>query len=248
MAERRQTELLKPENWDVLIILDAARPDYVHRLWPQFGTVRALGGITHRWLEHFWKLVQEPMVYFTANPVVTKVHKKVNPPGVTLVELWRNKWEIFGPCRLGSVHPQNVNAAVIRYLGKQPCRRRLVVHYLQPHGPYIGDIGLPVQVGNLNDGPTGKKGDRSVMACIKGKYFTWQDVRLAYDSNLRLVMPYAMDMTRTLKRQGYTRIIITADHGEALGDRHSNKQFYGHAGIPYALIQDVPFWQMKQVP
>lgn len=232
-----QFELLRGE-WRFLLVMDAARPDYVRQLDPQFREVEALGGITHVWCHNLWGLVPGVMTYFSANPVTSWKRRKVGAEHVRMIEVWRDEWKKFGRWKVGSVHPADLNACVLAWLAEHRPPRRVVVHYLQPHAPYIA-FDLPVRCGNLMDGPTGKQRDVDVRDAIERKLMTWDDLRTAYMGNLRLVLAAAKDLVPHLRHQG--EVVITSDHGELLGEGGR----YGHAGVPFDSIRHVPYWSSK---
>ena len=233
-ADRTQRDWLKGA-WRFLLVLDAARPDYVRQLDRRFEEVDALGGITHTWCANLWQLVPKRMTYFSANPVTAWKQQRVKAPHVEMIDVWRHCWRRFGKWKVGSVHPADLNAFVLDWLKAHEMPKRVVVHYLQPHAPYIVK-GLPVQCGNLHDGPTGKKGDLSVVDAIERGLMTWDDLREAYMANLKLVLATALELCGELREHG--EVIITADHGEVLGE----KGLFGHARMPAGLIRRVPLW------
>jgi len=232
---RRVQDSLLRSRWRTLIIMDAARADYTYELDRRFQVAEALGGITHVWCAELWKLLPEPMTHVTANPVVSWKREQTGAAHVNVVEAWRELWREFGRHRVGSVHPTDLTVFTLRWVEEHGMPRRLVVHYLQPHAPYIA-YDLPVRCGNLADGPTGKHRDRDVVDSIREGLMTWEQLRAAYRANLMLVLQEAWALAGSLVQHG--EVVITSDHGEALGEGG----YYGHAGVPYDMIRRVPYW------
>jgi len=242
-----QADILQ-KPWSAMLVVDAARPDYVRQQWPQFETVKAIGGITHMWFANLWQLCRGPMIVFSANPIVGWKQKRMNARSVEIVDVWRDCWRDFGTgdAPLGSVHPSDMNGRVRAWVEgpRGKVTPKIVVLYLQPHTPYIGKVRLPMAVGNLHDGLTGKGHDKDILSMIRADRLTWKQVRAAYKSNLELVMPHALELASWLGKHLEDPVIVTADHGEALGESagRGGPQF-GHAGVPYGLIRDVPLWR-----
>jgi len=213
-------ELLR-RPWNVLLILDACRADTFRDLEPAAAAVRSLGRDTREWTERFMSCVlprcgMPEVLWFTANPVVDSALGDMNARGVRTVRLWETAWELIGPERIPSVHPGRVNAAVEEYLALYGQPERMLVQYLQPHSPYIGDIPLALtQWGELPDRLSRLASKmRTPMQAVREGILGWDQVRAAYRANLRLVLEHARQLAGALKG----RVIITADHGELLGE------------------------------
>ncbi len=226
----RQSELLK-KPWRVLLVLDACRADYACQEWSEFRVVRSLGGITHQWLDTLWRQTDEPMTVLTANPSVSAAYHRYQPKGVTLVDIWRDRWRDFAPHNLGTVPPADVTDYVRDLVDAHGQCDKMVVFYLQPHTPYIR-APLPVQVGNTHDGPT-PENKSSIPELVKCGRISWQQVQNAYRANLRWVLPEVKRLADMLEGP----VKVTADHGEALGD----EGLWGHANVPMDLIRWVPW-------
>jgi hypothetical protein len=232
---RRQSDLLS-EPWNALLVLDAARADVTCARWKRFRKARALGGITHEWCAKLWGICA-PLVHLTANPVVTYEWLRTvpRPEGVTVADIWRERWQEFGEHGVGSVHPDAVNTYVHKWLAEHGRPERLVVHYLQPHAPYIGKHMLPFKGGNIVQGPSSRN-DMAVPEAIRRGVMSWADLRRCYEDNLALAMPYALQLAEQLRG----RVIVTSDHGEALGEGDR----YGHAGVHWPELWEVPWWEV----
>ncbi len=231
-----------------MIVMDAARGAMTHKRWPQFDVVKALGGITHVWCGLLWRLVRAPMAYLSCNPVTTEARDRLLPRKVHMVEVWRECWSEFGTPKvpLGSVHPNDAVTFVLDWLNKNKAPPKLVVHLLQPHAPYIGSVRLPIAAGNLMDGLTSKAHDVDILGALRDGVISWDVVRRAYRANLELVVPYALGLARTLRDMLNGPVIVTSDHGEALGETAGKDgPQWGHAGIPYGLIREVPWYVVE---
>lgn len=116
-------------------------------------------------------------------------------------------------------HQKTVTNHAINFASKFP-DKRLIVHYLQPHHPFIG--------------PTGREKfdheSSSLIEVVRSSNASDEDLCKAYRENLQLVLGEVERLMAALNG----KIIVTADHGEMLGDRHDYipVRDYGHyAGI-----------------
>lgn len=120
-------------------------------------------------------------------------------------------------------------------MAEQYPNKRLIVHYLQPHAPYIGQTGQDLPTDYLNFWNSWKAGEFSV---------DLETVRQAYRENIELVIPHIQTLLNSL--QGKT--IITADHAELLGERDAPIPIkrYGHGEHTYiSELVEVP-WLVHQ--
>lgn len=68
-------------------------------------------------------------------------------------------------------------------------------------------------------------------------------LRVAYYSNLKIVLNYVAALVNFLSKLGNKKIIITADHGEMLGER----EWFAHpCGKNFRLLRQVPFLVVKR--
>jgi hypothetical protein len=143
---REQTITKYP--WDILIILDACRYDFFER----YNTIS--GQLTKMWtptsstydymilnFPHYYRTT----TYVSANPFI---NSRKNLQGFKalshfpkVIDVWDFGWNED----LKTVPPENVTDAAIPYLGD----KRLIIHYMQPHTPYIGENRYP-PADNLN--------------------------------------------------------------------------------------------------
>ncbi|PSQ35968.1 hypothetical protein BRD05_03965 [Halobacteriales archaeon QS_9_70_65] len=219
-------------DWDLLVVLDACRAD----LWAEtvppdgdlpVGTTRlSPAGTSAEWLE---AVLGRPAAalssvgYVTANPY-SDGHVDGDALGY-LREVWRDAWDDD----LGTVPPRAVTDAAVR-AGRARDLDRLIVHYMQPHFPSVAD--------DRDDGVALEAfGDRSLSV--------WEDLRFgrrsradvwaAYRANLRAVLD---DVQLLLSNVDADRAVITADHGNAFGERG----VYGHAaGLAFRPLREVPW-------
>jgi hypothetical protein len=219
-------------DWDLLVVLDACRAD----LWAEVvgpdddlpvGTSRiAPGGTSTEWLDAVFGRESadlDDVGYVTANP-----YSASHVDGSRLAhfeEVWRTGWDDDA----GTVEPRAVTDAAVR-AARGPDPDRLIVHYMQPHFPSLVD--------DRDDGvDLDSFGAESLSV--------WEDLRFgrrsrtevweSYRANLELVLE---DVRLLLSNVDADRAAITADHGNAMGERG----IYGHAaGLALRPLREVPW-------
>jgi hypothetical protein len=129
------------EQWDYLIILDACRYDYFERMYADYLDGRlekkiSIGSCTNEWTNRTFTDYYDDIVYISANPQITselpvygfcagKHFHKVH-------EVWKTGWDN----EKGTVLPETLTNAAIDIIKNTPAKR-FIVHYLQPHEPYL---------------------------------------------------------------------------------------------------------------
>ena len=227
---RKQIRLLQRTDWNVLIILDACRGDYFARFAGPGEIVRSAAVCTTRWVHAVIGAgaIRGPLVYFNANPVVTRELINLGGPGkfgIREVQVWDHGWSKVGPKRIPTVHPGTVTHEVVRFLEGRNQPARMVVHYVQPHSPYIGDT--PLAVGRSGQfahelGKACRRLPRPDRLAADGK-LDWALLRQAYVDNLRLVWTWTKWLMHHPLIKG--KVVVTSDHGEVLGE-HGGE--FGH--------------------
>lgn len=130
------------EKWDYLIVLDACRYDVFSELYKNYlngelKKVISLGRDTTEWCKESFKDKYDDVIYISANPYI---NSKVEIKGFNaknhfykIIDIWNDGWSE----ELGTVHPREVNKAIKKVKNNYP-KKRLIIHYLQPHEPYLG--------------------------------------------------------------------------------------------------------------
>lgn len=197
-------------DWDNLIILDACRYDTfadIADLPGEFQHRESLASATDEFLQsNFAGRNLTDTVYVTANPSLYRLQEDdaINVTFYNQIDIWQDNWHEDHH----TVMPEPVTEAALRAAGKYP-EKRLIIHYIQPHVPYVGPTGvaeLPTEYMNI------------WRAVREGKVdVPLETARTAYRENLELVLP---DVA-TLLAEFTGRTVVTADHGELLGERDS---------------------------
>lgn len=198
------------EDWDTLLILDACRYDVFERVNKLPGTLRCrVSKASESWQfmrRNFAGRTLHNTVYVTANPNAEQL-----PDGTFhfVDKLYADHWDE----EAGVARPEAV-AEIARETAEAYPQKRLIVHFMQPHAPYLGPHGRTVEHNTTQD-PNEEV--RAVWANIRYGLTdtTIADVRRAYVENLELVLEHVAALHDAL--DGKT--VVTADHGELLGDR-----------------------------
>lgn len=204
------------EDWDNLIILDSCRYDTFEALSSLPGELErkiSRGTGTREFLMgNFHGRSLLDTVYVTANPQLHWHRDKIETELHQVINVWRGDgWD----SEKGTVPPEPVTSRAIKANSNFP-EKRLVVHYLQPHRPFIGETGSE----NREKLPqlTGYTGLRPSFS--KELYFK------AYEENLTLTLPHVERLMYELPG----KTVVTSDHGQLLGERAHPIPFrlYGH--------------------
>lgn len=171
------------KDWDVLVILDACRADIFEDTigtdgFDHYERATSLGSHSSEWVRrNFHGESYGDTVYVSANPHTNLLaHDAFHD----IIELWDTHYDE----ELGTVHPEAVAEAAKDAADKCP-NKRLIVHFMQPHGPLIG-----------SDESTPFESDDAY----------WQ----AYTETLKLAYPYAKSVAEDVRGKA----VITADHGQ----------------------------------
>ena len=138
-----KVDILNSE-WDYLIILDACRYDYFEYMYQSFlpeGKLfkkESLGCCTVEWRDAAFKDYNDDIVYISANPNISqnmRVNKFLGSEHFNKVyDVWAEDWDP----RRGTVRPEQVTRKTIEVIQKpEHSNKRFIIHYLQPHAPYL---------------------------------------------------------------------------------------------------------------
>ncbi|NHN58553.1 MULTISPECIES: hypothetical protein [Halorussus] len=210
-------EVLK-EDWDNLIILDACRYDLYLRRNNFSGKCRAViskGSNTIEFIQNnFLDNKYFDTVYVTANP---HVDRYVSGNFHSVISPWRTHWNEH----YHTVMP-DVMADVTAETANKYSEKRIISHFIQPHRPFIGEIGERIEEYESVDGhremALGEdpdwKGENPYNRRKRGE-ISETIIREAYEENLKLALDSITRLVSGLKG----RTVITADHGNLFSDR-----------------------------
>ncbi len=237
--------MIRRVPWDALIVLDACRADcfgaHVRRMGVAGAqAVRSPAVCTAQWIARVGPLLRElGVLYFTANPVVDREVRALGL-GIELVSVWRTQWGRLTELEIPSVHPLSVNGIVSGYrqFGLLD-GRRVVVHYLQPHSPYIGSPPLAAARWGRSTHDFGRAchGLKRPDQLVKRGALDAALLCRAYEGNLRL----AWNAARLLARELDGTVVVTSDHGECLCEPEVDGNFGHECHWQYPALYEVPW-------
>ena len=235
------------EEWDQLVILDGCRYDTFTEHNTLAGTLSTRishGAQTPEFLRrNFGGASFSDTVYVTANPI----HRVPEWCDVDLdsvfhevVDVWADRWDD----EFGTVTPEEMADATARVHERYP-DRRLITHFVQPHYPFLGPTGRELEHSGLNgkrraDDDRDPADERTVWTAAREGVLAVEEVRSAYEENLRLALPHVRELVAEF--DGTT--VVTSDHGNHLGEFATPFpiRLYGHPeGIRTPELIRVPW-------
>lgn len=221
------------QDWDNLIILDACRYDIfleVNTIEGDLKRVISGGSQSAEFLAHnFANREFHDTIYVTANPHATKLD-----PGTFHDTIFTFEDDFFdGENRKGEdwrerLAPDHVLDTALSAHNKYP-NKRLIVHFMQPHGPYFGGKGRHLRQTLRDeyglrfsnwDGSRESETDNQgnvyphLLSAAEDGYLSHDDIREIYAENIRIVLEHVQSLITEI--DGYS--VVTSDHGELLGD------------------------------
>lgn len=227
------------EDWDNLIILDACRFDMFedqNNLEGQLQRRRSLGSESWEFLRsNFAGEEHHDVVYVTANPHAPKL-----PDGTfhAVVNLLETGWDTD----LQTVRPDTVVASTIEAHETYP-NKRLIVHFMQPHFPFIGEHGQLLAhkgIDNPINGDTSPDHERHVWGSLGHGRLDTDAVWRAYRENLDIALEHVAELLDELSGKS----VVTSDHGNLLGEwtQPLPARGYGHPrGLDVPELRTVPW-------
>lgn len=233
-------------DWDNLLILDGCRYDLFDEVCECDGQLfRRVSGASEssEFIERqFLNRELHDIVYITANP-----YSYIIPDGVfhAVISLLETAWDED----LGTVRPDEA-AEVAREVSNKFPNKRYIVHFMQPHFPFIGETGLKFSQGKITS--TDQETDDQTPQIWKQLQYRESGVDPdtvwnAYRENLELVLPVAIELAEYLGGKS----VLTSDHGNLIGDRMWPVPLrgYGHPrGLYLSKLVEVPWFETMHGP
>lgn len=218
------------EDWDNLIILDACRFDFFQEAVSIDGQLQERYSRASKTPEFIRATFSDrellDTVYISANPWYGRLKDDIN------AKIFLYQSVKFDSFENTTCHPEIVTKTAVNAAEQYP-NKRLIVHYLQPHDPYFDENG-----NELFELPSTCPWFNKFRGCSQ------EDIIQAYDANLSFVMTYVEKLVDGL--QGKT--VITADHGEMLGERMAPiplRKYEHPEGIYVEPLLKVPWFELN---
>lgn len=254
VAGRYYTRIAPPDrtrlvdlDWDNLVLLDACRYDLFADALDEYDlpgelTKRrsAQSGTPGYLAENFAGGTFHDIVYVTANPYV---NTELPDDTFHAVEsVWDDGWDNDEQTVLPETMTERALEAADRYPDK-----RLLVHFNQPHAPFIGEPRLgnrnasAIRNRALGEAEPDPRERRPTPFELLGRGdVSYEDVWNSYLANLQRALPAVEELLESLEG----RNVVTSDHGNALGEyaRPFPIRVYGHPlGILIPALIEVPW-------
>jgi len=241
---KRATNVLE-EDWDSLIVLDGCRADLFDERadlsrFDTHRTITSVGSDSQEWIQQtFGDSSYGDIVYVTANPHVTKL---VGNSFHAVVDVWEDGFDE----QLRTIPPKTVKDAALQAAEQYP-NKRLIVHFMQPHHPFINTDFPKFGAPSKRDVDPDNNDPRHVWDALRQGRVTNEEVWKAYGDNLTAVL----DDTHKLIAAFDGKTVVTSDHGNAFGELAwpIPLRLYGHPGgmrtqaltqVPWATVEKKP--------
>ena len=274
------------KDWDLLIILDACRYDYFKKYAYGFfekcfdcKLFKAISPASHtyEWARKVLQPVRwKDVVYVSANPYINS-RAPVRDLDLRnnffyIYDAWLHDWDE----ELQTVYPDVLTKRAKELIETYPAKR-FIVHYIQPHAPYIKQRikgfwrdfmevkentksyipkplrnclshiiqhYLPLPLLRWYWRYRIRKGVKVGGEVVGFAELSLKEWRKAYIDNLLLACKHVVQLIEEILTC-YNKIVITADHGEMLGDRWLFGWKVGHAaGLKYKQLIEVPWLEI----
>jgi hypothetical protein len=200
----------------------------VHEFVPEVGSVRSLDSTTQLWMrknfaaDHAATMAET--VYVCGNPFSAV---ELDPNDFrALDEVWRDVWTDPGTVPSEAVTDRAIRAA------RKHDPRRLIVHYLQPHWPFLSRLEMVEGPGRRQ---FGAQDWRDVWGKLRDGDLERDEVWAGYRENLELALDKVAVLLRNVDAE---TAVVTSDHGNALGEW----LVYGHPPtMPHDCLRVVPW-------
>jgi hypothetical protein len=220
-------------EWDLLIILDACRYDLFvefgpqHRVFERFSSVErmySVGSQSEDWIERTFESAEGSRLAQTTYISDDGHVDMMNESGLhDIVSIELTEDNSIG----GVIRPEVITEEALRQF-RSPGASKFIVHYTQPHAPFLHCVG------KYDSTAEGSGGSQNVWTGIRDGEFEKDEVWRDYGRNLLLVLDHVETMIENFEG----KIVVTADHGNAMGEFG----LYGHPGREAApSIRAVPW-------
>lgn len=267
-----QKDLIHDRNWDVLIILDACRYDYFEDMYNNFldGKLQKVispGCWTGEWINRTFRTGDfSDVVYVSSTPHVNSAgfHPKIDMDVSEIFHRVIDVWDFGWDESLGTTSAENVVEAVLNEWGGNGKEQSFIVHFNQPHTPYLG-IEEKLSKGSITI-PEGSSTSylfklRSLLKIPRGiiwkmreflgkpptrqaEYVFRQGGAKKLKENYSDNVKYVLKNVRTLTERLEGNIIITSDHGECLGE--GGKVLHTEYMKDEPILREVPWFEIEK--
>jgi hypothetical protein len=215
------------QDWDNLILLDACRYDTLQKHTRFEGKVqKVVSAGNNSWEFMSANFVGKELhdsIYVTANGHARGISESVFYKLIILIDS-RDE-------NTGTVLPETVTQKAVEVAENHP-DKRLIVHYMQPHVPHIGGI--------QEDLLSMEEGMYNIFEAVANGFISLGRLRESYVENLQIAETAVESLVSKLNG----KTVISADHGENLGERKLGLRVYDH-GNDTPECRFVPWMELE---
>lgn len=224
-------------DWNVLVILDSMRYDAFEEMNVIPGELTKVDSGASCTLDWFIRHFPDeyPYVYVSASPVC--IDQEVEHFG-RVFNGGKTFKKIIDVIMFGyseecyTVLPGVVTASSMLHLKED----KVIIHYIQPHFPYIGSIAF-------DRGIVGWGIDKSDMPQLAYDFYMATDLDIlkqAYDENVEIVLEEMDELLSMIPDK--QKVVITSDHGELFEE----KVRFHPCGHPVPELIEVPWLEVER--
>ena len=240
------------QDWDYLIILDSCRYD-------AFAEVADLDGDLKRVISKGSHSIEFCEKNFAGNRYYDTVYVTANGYGAQLSQnvfhdlIFTDESDAVSDVDVlhsssEGMAPSTVANAALDACSKYP-NKRMIIHFMQPHDPYLGPTAEDLRSRVADDGLTVvardpekiekyDTNDSNVVSTLAGAanddYISQQELEKVYYENLEIVLEHVSNLINEF----VGKIVVTADHGDLFGEHN----IIGHPKYRYYKeLREVPW-------
>jgi len=208
----RKDPKITERDFDNLLLLDACRYDLFEKsnsLPGELDRYYSVASRTSEFIKKTFKIENEnfpEIVCVTATP---KYHEQnATDCFHEMINVWEDGWD----SDLNTVPPDVMNKRVREVYQKYP-NKRILAHYIQPHIPFIGELGNKIQSDFKFSNVMGEKEVPHVWKRLRSGDLDPDLVWQAYQENHEIITSEIKPMLHELEGKN----VVTSDHGNAFG-------------------------------
>lgn len=204
------------EDWDYLIILDAARYDLFSETLELPGSLESRisrGSNTAEFLKgNFSEGQAHDTIYICGNPRLAQLKSELNTEFHAEFYGWDECWD----STLNTVHPADFTEYSLDLLSEFP-NKRAIIHFIQPHTPFVAGPDEFDRILNVDTDHLRQTGKRYLWFRLMTGELDIPDTLLweAYKRNLEFVEPWVGRLLDEVEG----KFVVTSDHGNLVGER-----------------------------
>ncbi|PSQ45209.1 hypothetical protein BRD17_02070 [Halobacteriales archaeon SW_7_68_16] len=217
------------KDWDVLVILDACRTDlYRETINPDAGEIWSVGSSSEEWMDNTFRDVDPSGTAYVTGNVFSRDHLDA-ADFHRIDEVWEYAWDDDR----GTIPPRPLTDRAID-VRRNDDAERMIVHYMQPHFPFIGSEETFSRMYRGKFGEDGEINPKNVWTRLRMNEVSTDELWAAYRDTLEFVF----EEVELLMNNVDGLVAVTADHGNAVGEWG----IYGHPrGLQVPPVRKVPW-------